>query len=699
MFWFASQEYDKGSDLPEDLFRKLRAHGKEVYVVWVGGKDPVDISLRRLRKRLEIEPTAQPTGARAELLKRIHRRLPMGVSPVTQAKEYPLSGPAVTPQRLTEILKRSSVPVLMLGEPGAGKSTGLFWEAYQTVGKGGDTAYVSLQKNEKDPQWPAHADLLCLDQLEVVGEPGELLRRAREVVGDSGRLLVASRDTVFSMLPRDHGLKIFRIEPLSPETVQELVRQELPEGVVCDFLKALRDLEAQVGSITKTPLWVVMACAVYPRRGKLPESRVELYDEYVRWFLGPWSRPRTSYLRDTLQTIAEDAAFHLEDPDGSGRPSHELVVELAATGMITENGKLEFLHATFQEYFAARRTIRAIRDATATLSKTGNWTAARNELGKGIPKDILRSEVNEWVAELLSERPEEREAFVEVLMRLGNETPPADKFEANLWYMAGLVTRGIEEIRKLITQRIAALRREEATQTPESEATLFNASMAGIYLGLEGCLAEFLKASGRDQFEASWTLCPFHDVHTPFGHQKASKGWDTNCSLQVLLAGGSGVREVMMHIGHRAQFCCLERSDEFRLAVETQLREAIRRDKDFRIPLNAIICLRRIGDPRSVEVILDVANKGNWRVLRSVMDAMARMEATGLKSQTLDRVRQFLQAAPSYWTGWAPYQVAITWLRWVPACKRLGVEVPVVQPVESLPEPYRTRLMTAAEWF
>lgn len=698
MFWFASTSYDNPDKLPADLFTKLCAEGKEVYVVWVDGKYPVDVSLCKLRETLAIGPTPPPTGAKAELLKRIHRRVPRGASPITQAKPYPPPGGVIVPRRLTEILEQSRKPVLVLGEPGAGKSMGLLWEAYQTIERGGDVAYMSIEKNEKDPRWPEHADLLCLDQLEVVDEPGKLLGPARVVVGDRGRLFIASRDKIFSMLPRDHGLQIFRIEPLSPETVEELVRQELPDRLVGDFLNALRNLEARVGTMTKTPLWLMMSCTIYPRRRRLPESRVELYDEYVRWFLGPWSRQRTSCRKDTLQKIAEDAAFHLEDPRGSARPGDELLGELAATGMITEIRRLEFLHTTFQEYFAARKSIRAIRDAAATLSNTDDWTAARNELGKGLPKDILRSEVNEWVAELLTERPAEREAFVRVLRQLGNEIPPTDKFEANLWYMASLVTEGIEEIRELIPPRVAALCKAEALQTPMSEATLLNANMAGIYLGLKGCLGGFLKTLERDRFEASWTLCPFRDMEMPFWHT-GSKDWNTDRCLQVLSEGGAEVREVLMHTGHRAVYERLERIDEFRLAVETRLHEAMRTGEDSLVPMNAIIALRRIGGQRSVEVILDVSNQGDWRVLRSAMDAIARVKPTDMDRQTLDRVKRFLEEAPNCWTGWPPYQVAITWLLWALACKRLRATVSVVQPIENLPEPYRTRLMTAARWF
>jgi len=700
VFWIERRKYFGSTQ--RELLETLRRSGKLAFAVLVDEEYPPDHFLQRLREALGIRRVDARESGQSRLMRRISSRLPVGITPVVKASE---EGETTRTRRpLHQLLAGTSQTVLVLGEAGSGKSTALLWEVKRALEMGQKADYIPIAA-DKSVEWTGSIeDLVCVDQLEAAKNPMSVIQEAKNSVRESGRVIAAARAEIRPILRLNDTITILFVQPLDDEDREKLVRQELPNKLVQPFMDELKRLEERLGEITRTPLWVSLAASMFRSRNqKLPNSRVEIYDEYVKWFLGPWSRPRTQAGLETLKRIAEDTAYWLE---GKGsRPNESDLENLAATGMVRIEGEVEFLHQTFQEYFASRRCLRAVHEAVDHLARR-DWNEGREMLGKGIPENIIRSEIMVWLGELISSIPEERKEFLTVLRRLAAETPPQDKRETNMWYAAAMTRETADEFLPLISDRCDRLNGQD--RTPAGEAILLNASMAGIYLGDPRSYQTFLEVLDQDFCEDSWSLCQYQDHETPFGHvgykdKASSKAWDDETKLQELRSSlpFEEKKFILMHIGHRAHKDynkVLESKDDFRRLAEELLVESIEKKQHFSIPMNAIICLKRIRDKRSLNCILKVARQGDWRILRNAVDAVARFSPLELDTQTCEQVGEFLRFAPEAWRHREPYQVSLVWLIWKDACQKFGVHGLERQSIEWMPPAYRNALLATLGW-
>ncbi|MBC7821243.1 MAG: hypothetical protein IAG10_30520, partial [Planctomycetaceae bacterium] len=141
----------------------------------------------------------------------------------------------------------------------------------------------------------------------------------------------------------------------------------------------------QVRDLAQTPLFLWMIVERYRQTQVLPANRAKLFDDFSRWYLD--ERHHSEHAEPT-------AARHPYEAKGEllGRLGHELVqrraTELAladAEGVLRgsdpsildeiitaemlhrENGKLRFLHQSFQEYFAARHVLTHLAQNSAEI--------------------------------------------------------------------------------------------------------------------------------------------------------------------------------------------------------------------------------------------------------------------------------------------------------------------------------------------
>ena len=132
---------------------------------------------------------------------------------------------------------------------------------------------------------------------------------------------------------------------------------------------------AQVRDLAQTPLFLWMLVERYRRTNSLPASRGSLFDDFSRWYLqerhhekdgGPVVR---QYSYEEKLRLLGALGYELVHRRSTELPEEEVaglvptgihsapgVLEeiIAAEMLHREDGKLRFLHQSFQEYFAAR---------------------------------------------------------------------------------------------------------------------------------------------------------------------------------------------------------------------------------------------------------------------------------------------------------------------------------------------------------
>ncbi len=235
--------------------------------------------------------------------------------------------------------------------------------------------------------------LVLLDALDEVVDDARAgaARKAGEFVGGSGRCptVVTCRIAAFEGQPLGRELPHF-----SRFEVQEFTERQIELFVrgwyAAEPAEARKDLEAgllnalgrspRLRLLSGNPLLLSLIALVYERDQRLPDRRVELYDECARVLLQRWHaddphQPRLRFDLDAkigvLSSVA--ARFHLEEirqfdadrldsaltaslPGRSPRWRAEFRRELIErSGLLRQKSKTtyDFSHLTFQEYFTA----------------------------------------------------------------------------------------------------------------------------------------------------------------------------------------------------------------------------------------------------------------------------------------------------------------------------------------------------------
>lgn len=237
--------------------------------------------------------------------------------------------------------------------------------------------------------WPQQLDapwLFLLDGLDEV--PGgnylslkawleDLLARA-----EIARIIITSRPFAETETERgDSRFGVYEIQPFTPKQTAELARRWFGENVTV-FLEALKNMRS--GVLEQTPLLLTIATKVYLERGRLPERRARLYQKFVDILL---EEARQHGLGDELDaavidlaqsTLAHIALAMTDHPEWVDEASLTPVVaryldeqlnlkdraETVARRFLRvmarrsgvffkREGKYEWVHSTFREYFVA----------------------------------------------------------------------------------------------------------------------------------------------------------------------------------------------------------------------------------------------------------------------------------------------------------------------------------------------------------
>lgn len=229
--------------------------------------------------------------------------------------------------------------------------------------------------------------LICLDSLdEVATSLSDMVHKINALIASAHQqttCVVSSRFTDYKrgqflsshmmeweLLPLDHSLRQKLAERLLPE-----LQQLMPWVGASDpriFLKTL-EMHPRIATWGKNPLLFSLAAILYVRRGRLPESRKELYLQVIDAIIelrepaAEWHvtvREIFASLAYKLLTEHKGRTFsvtdlivllrHIRQEQGENWHVEDIARRLRNAGLLEAvgHGNFSFLHQTFQEYLA-----------------------------------------------------------------------------------------------------------------------------------------------------------------------------------------------------------------------------------------------------------------------------------------------------------------------------------------------------------
>lgn len=261
--------------------------------------------------------------------------------------------------------------------------------------------------------------LVLLDGLDEVAG----FEQRRRVVEWVAKQIERYEEARFLMTSRPYGYQsnplpaatVIEVQPFTPEQVERFISSWYlaNEALQVDREQdgAPRDAETQaqglirqlrntpnLASLLVNPLLLAMVVLVHRHRGKLPDSRVELYAEICDVLLGHWQEAKglaAKLTPDKQRKVLQHLAFYfmeekrratgvevareiirkpLAEVQGAGaQPAQFLEGVQERSGLLLEPeaGSYSFAHLTFQEYLAAAH-IRDERDPTPLLTNVGD---------------------------------------------------------------------------------------------------------------------------------------------------------------------------------------------------------------------------------------------------------------------------------------------------------------------------------------
>lgn len=272
---------------------------------------------------------------------------------------------------------------------------------------------------------------------EVPVEHREALRGQIATLGQGFAFLITSRPSAYPRaLPVE---KVYEIAELSPKSIHFLIRQwfqnvKRPEGA--DILNHHMDRHPDLRRLARNPFLLTLLCGIafkdWEVRGgkspKLPASRTALYEEAIGWIAAHQSAryPEAPFDERRKQQVERLAVWLFTQAPGAPRfifndehvrtctADDELLPQVLRPSRLIsqwnpEGDALHFIHASFQEYLAARGMLRD----------------SRSELNRCIEEHALDGAWQEILRFIASGEGEFKETFWNKMRKIA-ETP--DRF-------------------------------------------------------------------------------------------------------------------------------------------------------------------------------------------------------------------------------------------------------------------------------
>jgi hypothetical protein len=207
------------------------------------------------------------------------------------------------------------------------------------------------------------------------------------------RTPVAACHRLYGYVPGLLPFPTVTLDKVAPEQAERYIHDYLRENEVQDhaamatrLVRLLLDPDQeQVRDLAQTPLFLWMIASRYRLTGVRPSNRGQLFRDFSRWYMEERHHAERDehvewqFSYDDKSKLLEAVAARLVElgsteiaeqevapplvPDSVGPRWREVLEEIVRSEMVRRaDGKLHFLHQSFQEYFAARHFLRTAAD-------------------------------------------------------------------------------------------------------------------------------------------------------------------------------------------------------------------------------------------------------------------------------------------------------------------------------------------------
>ena len=315
---------------------------------------------------------------------------------------------------------RSTPAYVLLGDPGAGKTTEFGREAEMMAASGERAEYVKARDFvtlhiDSHPEW--HGSVLFIDGLDEIRSglvdsrpPLDEIRSRLEQLRPLGfRVSCREADWLghndrqnLAVVSRDSRITVVRLDPLDHKAVGQMLAQEIPDSEIQDFME--NALSWDIWDLLENPLTLQLLVEAISQEGGWPQSRRETFEmaceksatEQNQEHLIPATSESSTALMDaagylcalqllsglegySLQPGLHDPSFWaLDDFDETVLPIPKPSLRRAlATRLFTADDETGFLprHRQLAEFLGGRYLAKLVRDGLPARRVTALMTA------------------------------------------------------------------------------------------------------------------------------------------------------------------------------------------------------------------------------------------------------------------------------------------------------------------------------------
>lgn len=473
MYWTSLREPGEGDKRIIGLLNKFERRGATGAWVRIERSDTFFMALAKalnIEKGLDVSQKYDLEKYKSELTERLRTEPLLKSSRTLENSKVTLrdlSGLTKEEEgetiEIDELLDKSTSKLLMvIGEPGSGKTTGLRRLAYHLLQHGlAIPVIIPLRHYKKE-----HANLLecggitpplsislkengqsivlLCDGLEDVPEDSKVLAELK-TLSEIYYCVVTCRTVNYVHIP---DFKVFEILELREPAIYEFVVSELgPERG--EILYAHIVKEKALRELSKNPLMLTILVRTYEQSGKIARNRMDLFDRFASGYLS--SRAGEEEVMGRKQTVLSRMAYRLnvsnrnitrldleqlvKDTGFDEVQAKVIVTELLNSRLIKEETEpgtpvktITFLHPTLESYFA-------IKEFEQLLQNSPDDFDFHKRLAKSYSALLYEEKVREHFTEALRLGPDEAgmySMYASFLRSIGKELEALDVLQKGL---------------------------------------------------------------------------------------------------------------------------------------------------------------------------------------------------------------------------------------------------------------------------